>query len=66
MIALPYFWKKREALAVQPEIEEALTRERGELHNNVAALQAGSRVIQNMAGAMQMIAMAGKIDDSKN
>jgi hypothetical protein len=66
MIALSSLWKKQEPIRPDPELKTALANERGALANNVAALQAGSRVIQNMAGAMQMMAMADKIDDSKN
>lgn len=62
MITIPFF-HKREEIKPDPEIERALNKERGELHNNAAALQAGSRILRNMAGAMHLMVLAGKMQD---
>lgn len=59
-------FRKKKKLEVDPRIEMALKQEQGQLRDNITALQSSTRVLQNMAGAMQLMALAGRLHDSEN
>lgn len=54
--------KRREIERRKRELEAETEKVRGNLNNHVQSIQSGSRVLQNMAGAMRLQNMSHRID----
>lgn len=62
MISIP-FLSPRKKVTVDDKFERELQFERHRLNNSAQALASGSRVMENMAGMMQLMARTKAIPD---